>query len=258
MSNNAIDLDSIQQIRSDTMSDITELQNIERDYFSKLQTGLMEQTLSSQEKNDLITKINEISQIRVNLYRSLGKNYAFYQDNISSTHDTMEEQAAAISVVEKELNDSKRRLSFMEDEKYNKLRLIEINTYYSDLYADHTSIMKLIIYIFIAVLIITILRNRGILPVNIFNILFVIIVVIGVILLVYHLIYTITRDNMNYREYDWYFNKSNAPDVDLGSTNVDPWESSLGLTCVGQACCDEGYVYDSDPTVNKCGVMPAE
>jgi hypothetical protein len=170
----------------------------------------------------------------------------------------MEEQAAAITVVEKELNDAKRRLSFMEDEKYNKLRLIEINTYYSDLYADHTSIMKLIIYIFVAILIITILRNRGILPVNIFNILFVIIVVIGVILLVYHLVYTITRDNMNYREYDWYFNKNNAPDVNIGDANVDPWASSIGLTCVGQSCCDDGYVYDSDPTVNKCIPMPSE
>ena len=252
MSNNAIDLDSIQQIRGDTMDDITELQRIESDYFSKLQTGLMNQTLTNEEKDDLVSKINEISQIRINLYRSLGNNYAFYQNNIASTHDTMEEQASAISVVEKELNDSKRRLSFMEDEKYNKLRLIEINTYYSDLYSDHTSLMKLVIYIFIIVLILTILRNRGILPVYIFNILFTITVIIGVILLVYHLIYTINRDNMNYREYDWYFNKSNAPNVDLGSSEEDPWANSMGLTCIGQSCCDDGYVYDSDPTVNKC------
>ena len=146
MPNNAIDLDSIQKLRGDTMSDITELQNIERDYFSKLQTGLMEQSLSAQEKDDLVTKINEISQIRVNLYRSLGKNYAFYQDNIASTHDTMEEQAAAITVVEKELNDAKRRLSFMEDEKYNKLRLIEINTYYSDLCLYYIIFIAIILY----------------------------------------------------------------------------------------------------------------
>ena len=129
----------------------------------------------------------------------------------------------------------------MDDVKYNELRLI-----------DHTSLMKLVIYIFIIVLILTILRNRGILPVYIFNILFTITVIIGVILLMYHLIYTINRDNMNYREYDWYFNKSNAPNVDLGGSEEDPWANSMGLTCIGQSCCDDGYVYDSDPTVNKC------
>ena len=97
---NTLDLTNIQTTRTDTMNDIAELQNLERTYFNNLQTSVATKTLSDSEKDDLIDKINEISQIRVNLYKSLGQAYNFYQNNISSTHDTMREQAIAIYIVD--------------------------------------------------------------------------------------------------------------------------------------------------------------
>ncbi len=66
------------------------------------------------------------------------------------------------------------------------------------------------------------------------------------------------RDNMNYQEYDWFFNKANAPKAGTGDGVVDPWAlGSLG-TCVGDMCCptteegtnDGGISYD--PTTNTC------
>jgi len=255
---NTLDLTNIQTTRTDTMNDIAELQNLERTYFNNLQTSVATKTLSDSEKDDLIDKINEISQIRVNLYKSLGQAYNFYQNNISSTHDTMREQAIAIDIVEQELNDAKYRVKNMEDEKYNKLRLIEINNYYSDSYNSHSSIMKTIIYTFVCILIITILRNRGFLTVNIFNILFVVVVIIAVIYLFTQLLYIYNKDNMVYDEYDWYFNKNNAPDINTNVIAKDPWESRLGSMCIGQACCDAGYVYDSTPSVNKCVPVPSQ
>ncbi len=253
-----LDLTNIQATRTDTMNDIAELQNIERTYFNKLQTGVANKSLSVSEKDDLIDKINEISQIRVNLYKSLGQAYNFYQNNISSTHDTMREQGIAIGIVEEELNDAKYRVKNLEDEKYNKLRLIEINNYYSESYNSHSSVMKTIIYTFICILIITILRNRGFLTVNIFNILFVIVIFIAVIYLVVQLLYMYNKDNMVYDEYDWYFNKDNAPNINTNVIAKDPWESKLGLICVGQSCCDDGFVYDSTPSINKCVPVPSE
>jgi hypothetical protein len=171
----------------------------------------------------------------------------------------MKEQGIAIGIVEEELNDAKNRVKGVEDDKYNKLRLIEINNYYSEAYNSNSSIMKTIIYTFVCILVITILRNKGFLNVTVFNILFIIVVVIAVIYLGVQIIYMYNKDNMVYDEYNWYFNKDNAPD--LNTNNVvtdDPWEGDLGLICVGQSCCDDGYVYDSTPSVNKCVPVPSE
>jgi len=55
---------------------------------------------------------------------------------------------------------------------------------------------------------------------------------------------------MNYDEYNWGFNPALAPTA-TATTSEDPWLSigQLG-TCIGQACCSDGQVYDS--TSNQC------
>lgn len=57
-----------------------------------------------------------------------------------------------------------------------------------------------------------------------------------------------SRDNMNWDEYYWYFNKDKAPsDTTIDGDLTNPWEnnSSLSLTCIGSACCYDGSTYDS-------------
>ena len=68
----------------------------------------------------------------------------------------------------------------------------------------------------------------------------------------------ITRDNMNYQEYDWYFKPPASIETAVDST--DPWaskksSSSFG-SCVGDACCSDGLAYDSD--LNQCVTSTSE
>ena len=52
---------------------------------------------------------------------------------------------------------------------------------------------------------------------------------------------------MNYQEYDWNFNTNSVP---IGTPSKDdPWQSNFG-TCIGNMCCSEGLVYDTD--INQC------
>ena len=81
--------------------------------------------------------------------------------------------------------------------------------------------------------------------------LIIVISIIGAVYLWKRYASIITRDNMNYQEYDWYFD----PNASSGSatTTSDPWLStSFGTlgTCIGQACCSTGLVYDSSS--NQC------
>jgi hypothetical protein len=63
-----------------------------------------------------------------------------------------------------------------------------------------------------------------------------------------------SRDSMNYQEYNWYFDAKNAP-APNPSDGSDPWASNNGSsngTCMGEACCPTGLTYDA--SANKCEV----
>jgi hypothetical protein len=140
-------------------------------------------------------------------------------------------------------------LEALDMEKINKVRLVEINNYYGDKYVEHGNLMKIIIFTLIPVIILAIINKSGILPDTIYYILVMIVAAIGGYFFWMRFGSIITRDNMNYQEYDWYFDPSTAPTGSSSST--DPWASlgSLG-TCIGQDCCSAGQLYDE--TLDQC------
>jgi hypothetical protein len=188
--------------------------------------------------------------MRVNLYQTLSGVNNFFENAVNTTTGTLKEQEVAIGIVENELNQSKKRLQILEEEKNNKIRLVEINTYFGDKYAEHSVLMKIVIFTLIPVIILAFLNNKGILPNTIYYVLLVIVSIIGAFFFWRTYASIISRDNMNYQAYNWYFDANSAP---TGSTtsSTDPWASSNNLvTCVGEACCTSGLVYDA--SMNQC------
>ena len=246
----SVDFSDVQEKNVQTLTDIQNLQVIEKDLFTTLEEGLASNTLTPEQKDSIINKINEIAQMRANLYKNMSGVFSFYQNNVSSARDTLMEQSSAVEIVEHELNEAKRRLKLIEQEQADKLRLVEINTYYGERYADHTSIMKTIIIICLPIMLLTFLANRGFLPPTIYSILVIIIAVVGLIYIAKQILHTMSRDNMNYQEYNWDFKTSQAPPVDTSNpSGPNPWKTS-GVMCMGQACCYDGNIYHA--TLNKC------
>jgi hypothetical protein len=241
------------QSSEQTISNISDLQTVEM----KLYESLDNKKLTQEARSRIIDKINEIAQTRMNLYQGISNMASSYQQNLATSNNTLQEQMLAIDIVENELNVAKRRLNLLEDEKYNKLRLVEINTYYGKQYNAYKDVAKNIVYICILVLIIVILGIQGILPPNIYITLNGLVIVVGVVIIGKQIIKLSNKDNMNFDEYDWYFNKSKAP-VDTtgsltgtGSSSSNPWDTP-SLACVGATCCNQadGFMYDS--TQNMC------
>lgn len=229
------------------LSDIQNLQQLEQQLFNSLETNT---SLSSTEKQKLIAKINDLSNFRIQLYQTLGGVNSFFNNALSSSLGTLKEQTVAIGIVETELNRSKKRLEILEEERNNKIRLVEINEYYGSKYEEHAQLMKIIIFMLIPIILFTVLKNKGILPQGAYVFLVIVVSWIGAVYLWRRYASIIMRDNMNYEEYNWTFNPALAPTGGAAST-TDPWLSSGGLgTCVGQACCSEGQVYDSSS--NQC------
>jgi hypothetical protein len=246
------DISSMQERNEQTLSDIKNLQQIEQELYDSLNDRYISSNgtyhyLSSDQKDKIIGRINEISQMRVNLYSNLKDMYSFFQKNVASSNTTLAEQMMAIEIVENELAESKIRLQLLEDDKTNKLRQVEINTYYGKKYNAHSGIMKTIVIMCIPILIIAILSNNGILSNNITGLLIAIIIIIGIISIGSQIIDLSNRDNMNFDEYNWAFNPEDAP-TDGTSALSDPW-AMPSLVCVGEQCCDEYSSYNADKNI---------
>ena len=239
-------LPNVQENNEQVLNDIQTLQTMEQQLFSSLESN---PNLSSQQQQQIITKMNQLSDMRINLYKTLSGVNNFYQNALQSSQGTLTDQVIAVSIVEDELNKSKQQLKALEDDKNNKLRLVEINDYYGEKYSEHAKLMKIVIFTLLPILILAIIHNKGFIPNAIYYILLVIILLIGLLYFWYTFSSIVTRDNMNYQEYDWYFNPADAPS---GTSNgKDPWANNglLG-TCVGQSCCSDGQTYDS--SLNQC------
>lgn len=241
MTDNSQNFDSLQERNKQVLNNISQLQIQERDLYDSLD----DMSLSIEQKKFIINRINEISQMRMNLYAGLKDMYSHYRENVSASRSTLGQSITAVDILENELNETKQKMNLIEDQKFNKLRLVEINTYFGKRYNAYSKIMKTIVIICIPVIILTVLANKGLLFLNIYTLLTFIILVIGALIISFQLIDIYNRDNMNWDEYDWYFDKNNAPSADQDSSaNNNPWMTG-SIVCIGSDCCYDGSTYDS-------------
>ena len=243
------ELPNVQQNNEQILNDIQSLQQMEQQLFSNLESN---PNLTATQQQDIIEKMNQLSNMRISLYQTLSGVNNYFGTALNTTMGTLQEQEVAIGIVEKELNTAKKRLQVLEEEKNNKIRLVEINNYFGDKYAEHSVLMKIVIFTLIPVIIFAFLNNKGILPNTIYYILVIIVSLIGAYFFWNRFASIISRDNMNYQEYDWYFNANAAPTG--SSSSSDPWVTTNTYgTCVGDACCSNCMTYDT--TINQC-VIP--
>jgi hypothetical protein len=240
---------NIAQSNEQILNDIQTLQEMEQKLLNNLEANA--DKLTPQQQEQIVEKMNQISNMRINLYQTLSGVNNFFQDALSSSIGTLQQQTVAIDIIENELNQSKRRLDVLENERLNKIRLVEINDYYGEKYAEHSQFMKIIIFTLIPVIILAFLYNTGLVPDTIYYVLLVIISAVGAFFIWRRFASIIMRDNMNYQEYNWSFNPDSANTDSSSSSSSDPWASDMNLgSCVGDACCSSGLVYDTN--MNQC------
>ena len=235
-----------QQTADQIFNDIQSLQGVEQDLFSSLD----DQTLNAEKRTDIINKINSISDMRLNLYETLNDVNGYFTKLNDDSTNSMSDQSSAIKIVEEQLNKSKQSLMDSEKDKNNKMRMIEINSYYSQRYAEHSDLMIITIGTLIPIILITFLYNNSLLPYNVFFILIVFIGLYGAFLFFNRLASIWSRDSINYQEYLWAFNKKAAPGPIVKSDeNSDPWGSLNMGVCIGKSCCSADTVWNDKTRV---------
>lgn len=244
-------LPNVEENNEQILDDIQSLQHMEQQLFNNLESN---PNLSTTEQQKIIEKMNQLSNMRVNLYQTLSGVNNYFQNTLNNSIGTLKEQAISVDIVENELNTAKKRLKILQEEKNNKIRLVEINNYFGDKYAEHSQLMKIIIFTLIPVIILTFINNKGFLPNKIYYVLLIIISLIGGFFFWKRFASIIMRDNMNYQEYEWYFDP-NSVSTDTSTDTNDPWETNINLnmnygTCIGDGCCSSGLTYDA--SLNQC------
>ena len=227
---NATTLSDIESNNENIQTNITSLENLKNDLTEQLYTGISN-GISLEDQNKLTTKITSINEIIHSLHQTSSSTYSFFKTNIDATTKSIEEQGYAATIVNDQSVGMEYKVDSLEQEKANKLRLIEINDYYSEQYLDRTNIMKSIILVCIPLIILTILKNKGLLSKNIFTLLIIIIIVVGGIYLFKLFLKAISHNNMQYQQYDWNFNINAAPPVDTTYPNGDPSAGLSSVTC---------------------------
>ena len=107
---------------STTIESIEKLQKQENDLLQELHKG-------SGNPDSLITQINSLTDVRMNLYKSLENRYNDLKD-LGADKKQNEQNNAMVNIIEDNLSQSKR-LEDINSSKGSKLRKIEINTYYN-------------------------------------------------------------------------------------------------------------------------------
>jgi len=235
------------------LKNIEQLQSVEKELYKELEAATPPANPDS-----IITRINQLSDIRISLFKSLNYTYQGLQKNVNNARSELVELLTVVNIVEDELNNAKVQLNQLYEIKHNKMRMVEINTYYGKQYQAQGRLLKLIIFVSVIVLILAIFWKKGFLSDAVAKILLAIVLAVGGFLIVRRLLDISTRDNMNFDAYNWMLNpETQTPTVYeydkaalIGlAEDVEDMHFN-GLDCIGDACCTKGMKYDK--AMRKC------
>jgi hypothetical protein len=215
---------------SQIVYDIQQLQGVEKELYSELQSGISSNTIRKDEKEALLSKINVLTQIRMNLYKTLNNSYDERTTNLESAQTLLDTQTDAIYMVEQELNNMKQSRQgsssmtstggvgagnpgapMTETDSYRRLTLN--NIYYAKWYAEHALIFRNIYLFVIAVGILYLSHNMLQYPKIIYNLLMTACVCAGLFIVSKQIMIARSRDNLDYDKYDWNFDIKDAPPI---------------------------------------------
>lgn len=233
------------QKNQEMMKLIEELTNVEEDLTLKLAFSNDKSV-----RQNLENSIRIVSQTKENLVASLGSLSTYYTANLENASNTLEQQTEAVGIIDREMQIAKKRLEYVNNQKANKTRQVEINQYYAANYREKTLLVKWCIALFIVVVIFIVLKPilNGISPILSALLLTIIIVYFGYNMLQI-LLSLSSRSKMVYDEYSWKFNKKSAPEWDSDVTGSNPFKLAPS-TCIGEVCCTDGTLYNTD--MGKC------
>ena len=239
-------------------------------------------SMTKKSQGELIQKINQVSNARVAMFKSLNQMYDnSVRSSVNSRNDLVH-QITALKMVEDELKNAKGHIDMLKTERDNKLRMAELNMFESDKYDAYVKFMKLILFVALpSIAIFFLLRikffkspesNSGfrLILKDLLIIVMCAILVYGTYRIIISAYDLSIRNNMNFNSYDFDFQNGGGPSliqydeaadkqiaaelkadfsgVKRGLTTVGKTLEDAG--CVGEECCGPNTTYNKK--TDKC------
>jgi len=246
---------------SDILNNIQNLQKTEQDLITKLDiyTSAKGYTAGDPVVIDLVKNINTIADARISLFKTASANANMLQSGVSQSRTDLVAQTTLLQVVEDQLNQAKKKIDQLHSRNDTRMRMVQINTYYGQRYEAQSLLMKKIIFVCIPLLIVFILKKKGIIPEMIANYIVGIMIAIGAFFILQNIWDIYTRSNMDFNEYEWNYESPESKTPTIWEYNKKHFfkfdnlfknlMGNLGL-CVGETCCAPGLTYD--PKKSQC------
>ena len=229
--------------------------------YNNLEVLSVEPSPNLRKQTKIIKEIERLQKLKSSLYNSLSYSYASTQANVAEARNALVDEVAISGVVKHELSNAKDNLDALKEERFNKLRMAEINDYYSQKYRTQTNVMKTIVYFCVPILILGILTKKEFIPNNIGLAIIGVLIGLAIVIVFYQVNDIWWRDNMVFEEYDWGWDAEKAAEsISRKNDNSKDQPKNLASTdfslpdCNGEECCPSGNEFGTvwDKSLGKC------
>ena len=201
------------------ITSIQELQDVEEYLFQNLEKLNRDEPSNAAAQNEVIKRINEVTDLRRSLFVQLTQIYKFMSKHTFTEKQALSDQTATIKMVEYEINRLKQETQELMGAKNDKLRMVQIGEYEFLRYNAHRRLMKIIAFTSLGLVLFSYLLKAGHLGSKTGGGGLILVFSIGIVLLGKTIYDLAMRDNMNYMQYE--FPSYEAGSEDLGVIQYD-------------------------------------
>ena len=184
---------------------------------------------------------------RTNLENSIN-NIKRYQDGefLAQRDTIMNNVLMDYMINNKEGSNIEQVYGKLNQEKNDKLRKTKIAAYYTKSFKEYIYLLKIVIFLIVLMIPILIFKRLEILDKSLTLLLVVTIITLGFLYISYRLYILYMRDSKDFDKFKIPFTRTEAANLKSKGSRYskDSPLKSLGITCIGEECCDASMVYD--------------
>ena len=186
-----------------TVKSIKDLQEVEKYMFKNLQALNKSSPNSIQETEVIKKRLAELSQMRITLFGQLKNMYSEGQREVADSRNNLTDQKTSTKIIENELDNAKKELAALKEEKIRKTRLVQLGEYEYDRYTSHKNLMKVIAYGALGCLLIAFLMGFEWFPASVGFTSIVLIIAVVLITIGGRMLNNFSRTNLFWNKFDY-------------------------------------------------------
>ena len=184
---------------------------------------------------EIFKNIENLNNVKNSIFESLLTSFQLNQSQLNASRFAYADSITALQIIEENLRNKQNILNDALAIRDNSERMVGINTYYTRRYEEHSKVLKYVI-LFCGIIILAIFFMKiGIINNTISSIIIIASLATGIIIIGGRVWDLSRRSNIDYDQYKFRFNPSDAPRPTSNNTNVKT-DMTHGSNIFGNIC----------------------